>query len=136
MSRFGLESEKFHIACWSSIGRFRIFLSKNSGLILVNDTFLLLSFVTMLLVCVNGFLPKCSNGVILVVFLGISFKFLMIADIFVANLSFDQFLPIFIAARLLLWFGSFFLSSQFLQNLQGGENQFFVVVFAENTIIF
>ena len=56
----------------------------------------------MLLVCVFVFLPKCaSNGVIFVVVFGISFMYSFIADILLANVSFDQLLSTFIAANLL-----------------------------------
>ena len=64
--------------------------------------FFLLWCVTILLVCVFGFLPKCaSNGVIFVVVFGISFMFSIIADISLASVSFDQSLSTFIAASLL-----------------------------------
>ena len=60
----------------------------------------------MLLVCVFGFLPKCaSNGVIFVDVLGM---FSIIADILLANVSFDQLVSIFIAANLLFIVGNNF----------------------------
>ena len=58
--------------------------------------------VTMLLVCVFGFLPKCaSNGVIFVVVLGMSFMFSIFADNLLAIVYFDQLVSTFSAASLL-----------------------------------
>ena len=59
--------------------------------------------MTILLVCVFGFLPKCaSNGVVFVVVFGISFMFSIIADILLASVSFDQLVSTFIAASLFM----------------------------------
>ena len=69
---------------------------------LLSVRFFLLACVTILLVCVFGFLPKCaSNGVIFVVVFCISFMFSITADILLASVSFDRLESTFFAASLL-----------------------------------
>ena len=102
MSKLGSESEKFHFNCWSSIGRLRIFLSKSIFFMLVYDKFLLFWFVTMLLVCVLGFLSKYASTVVtLVLQLEMSIIFSMFADILMASVPFDHCSSMLIAASLL-----------------------------------